>query len=156
MKAITDKGRYLFWIDPPFTPYAPALAQQGIDLSKLVIIRPSTPHEGLWALEQILRNQHCGVAIAWPKKVAANHIRRLQLAAEKSAGIVFLFRAEHCESQHSPASLRLKLQPANNTLCVSILKRRGGWAVKQQQIDVTQPSACHEENIITGPWSNKA
>lgn len=156
MKAVTDRGRYLFWIDPPFVPYAPALAQQGIDLSRLVIIRPTTQQERLWALEQVLRNQHCGIAIAWPNNLTANNIRRLQLAAEKSDSIAFLFRAEQCESQHSHAALRLKLQPINNALGVSILKRRGGWAVKQQRVDIYQPPTCNEENIIAGPWSNKA
>lgn len=154
MKAVVDKGRYLFWIDPPFIPYAPALSQHGIDLSKLVIIRPDTPREGLWALEQILRNQHCGIAMAWPKKLAANDIRRLQLAAEKTDSIAFLFREERCANQHSPAALRLKLKPAHNALGVSILKRRGGWAVKQQLINIHQP--CHEQNVITGPWLSKA
>ncbi len=153
MKSVVDKGRYIFWIDPPFIPYAPALAQHGIDLSKLVIIRPDTPQEGLWALEQILRSQHCGLAISWPKKLAANDIRRLQLATEKTDSIAFLFRAALCANQHSAAALRLKLEPANNALGVSILKRRGGWAVRQQLINIHPP--CNEQNVIAGPWSNK-
>lgn len=154
MKAVVDQGRYLFWVDPPFMPYAPALAQHGIDLSKLIIIRPDTAREGLWALEQILRNPLCGIAMAWPKTLAANDIRRLQLATEKTESIAFLFRAERCAAEHSPAALRIKLQPVNNMLGVSILKRRGGWAVKQQLINIYKPS--HDQNIITGPWSNQA
>src|SRR5580693_80953 len=45
---------WLVWIAPPHEPYAPALAQQGIELGRLIIVRPATATEALWAAEQAL------------------------------------------------------------------------------------------------------
>src|SRR5277367_1944791 len=33
---------WLVWIAPPHEPYAPALAQQGIELARLLIVRPAS------------------------------------------------------------------------------------------------------------------
>ena len=33
---------WLVWIAPPHEPYAPALAQQGIELTRLLVVRPTT------------------------------------------------------------------------------------------------------------------
>ena len=45
---------WLVWIGPPHEPYAPALAQQGIELDRLLVVRPTTATEALWAAEQAL------------------------------------------------------------------------------------------------------
>ena len=43
---------WLVWIAPPHEPFAPALAQHGIDLDRLLVVRPTTATEALWAAEQ--------------------------------------------------------------------------------------------------------
>src|SRR6202789_2597581 len=40
---------WLVWIAPPHEPYAPALAQQGIDLGRLLVVCPTTAPGGLLA-----------------------------------------------------------------------------------------------------------
>src|ERR1700753_3136914 len=36
---------WIVWIAPPHEPYAPALAQQGIELARLLIVRPPSATE---------------------------------------------------------------------------------------------------------------
>src|SRR5262245_30517267 len=38
----TQEQRWQVWIDPPHIPYAPALAELGIDLGKELLVRPQT------------------------------------------------------------------------------------------------------------------
>ena len=58
--------RWLLLVDPPFVPYAPALAARGIDLTRLVIVRAGA--EGPWAMEQALRSGACAVVVGWERK----------------------------------------------------------------------------------------
>lgn len=41
-RAVEDK-QWIVWIAPPFVPYAPALAHHGVDLSRILLVHPSTP-----------------------------------------------------------------------------------------------------------------
>lgn len=43
---------WIAWIAPPFQPYAPALQQCGIDLSRMLVVRPKDDSELLWSAEQ--------------------------------------------------------------------------------------------------------
>src|SRR6202140_5680551 len=45
---------WLVWIAPPHEPYAPALAKSGIELSRLLVVRPARAPEALWAAETAL------------------------------------------------------------------------------------------------------
>src|ERR1700719_3552462 len=49
-----EDAPWLVWIAPPHEPYAPALAQSGIELKRLLVVRPTTAVEALWAAEQAL------------------------------------------------------------------------------------------------------
>src|SRR5690606_20934731 len=43
-------------IDPPWLPYAPALRQRGVDLSRLLVVRSGSHARGTaWAIEETLR-----------------------------------------------------------------------------------------------------
>ena len=67
LAALSKQSRMLAWIAPPYLPYAPALAALGIDLKHILIVRTHSPRETLWATEQALRSQACGLIrhIAW-------------------------------------------------------------------------------------------
>src|SRR5450631_4675827 len=56
---------WLVWIAPPHEPYAPALAQQGIELSRLLVVRPASATEALWAAEQALSSGVCAAVLLW-------------------------------------------------------------------------------------------
>lgn len=124
---LTRSERHVALIAPPFIPFAPALAQHGIKLERLIIVRTRTTADTLWAFEQALRCHSFGAVLAWPDRIHGREIRRLQLAAEAGRSIGFLYREAHAAREASPAALRLKLQPqAGGELAVEILKCRSG------------------------------
>jgi cell division inhibitor SulA/protein ImuA len=123
---LTQDGRWLAWVEPPYLPYAPALEAAGIDLSRVTIVRTRSVQDSLWAIEQALQSGACGAVLGWPEKVSFTQLRRLQIAAEGSPALAFLFRTPLAAREASPAALRLHLQSIKGELAVKILKRRGG------------------------------
>ncbi len=124
--------------DPPAQPYAWALGACGLDVQQVYVVRSRAAERGratgplpaadvLWALEQSLKSGHLGAALAWlPARLAADALRRLQLAAQAHDGPVFLLREEAQRLRPSPAPLRLLLRAAGpDLLRVQLLKRRG-------------------------------
>jgi hypothetical protein len=117
---------WIAWIAPPFQPYAPALQQCGIDLSRMLIVRPKDDSELLWSAEQALSSGTCAAVLLWPDKLDDQASRRLQLAAEKGHSWAIAFRPLNARHQTSAAALRLELQSTGEGTHVHILKSRGG------------------------------
>jgi len=117
---------WIAWIDPPFQPYAPALQQSGIDLSRMLIVRPKDNSELLWSAEQALSSGTCAAVLLWPDRLDDQGSRRLQLAAEKGHSWAIAFRPLSARQQPSAASLRLELTSTGKGTRVHILKSRGG------------------------------
>lgn len=136
MRALQRQGGWLVWITPPYLPYAPALADLGIDLSRVLLIEPKRDRDVLWSMEKALRASSSGMVLAWPPKLNHNQIRRLQLAAQagQSLGVV-LSTLDHGAS---PAALRLGLKPVENGVRVRLLKARG--ACGQDEIALHWPA----------------
>jgi hypothetical protein len=120
------EGRDVAWIDPPFEPYAPALAAAGLDLSRLVVVRCRDARDALWAYEQALRAPECGAAFAWLAVRDERLLRRLSVAAREGRTWGALWRRPGDSARTSVAPLRLGLAPAAGRLAVHVLKRRGG------------------------------
>ena len=119
---------WITWIAPPFVPYAPALANHGVDLNRVLLVHPSAQAKDcLWATEQALRSGSCVAALAWIDQADDTALRRLQLAAEEGGCWGIIFRPAHTASQSSPAALRLKLTAGTQGLDVQVLKCRGGY-----------------------------
>ena len=115
---------WIVWIAPPYLPYAPALDQSDVHLSRILVLSPKDAnHDTLWSMEKILRAEACGMALAWPEKLTSRSMRRLQLAAEAGNSLGVVFRTT--DPGVSPAALRLHLSTQDNLLQVRILKARG-------------------------------
>jgi cell division inhibitor SulA/protein ImuA len=117
---------WIAWIAPPFEPYPPALAQWGINLSRVLIVRPKKTSESLWAAEQALASGNCAAVLLWPETLDDSASRRLQLAAEKGQSWAIAFRSLRALSQSSAAALRIKVTAGLNGTDLGILKSRGG------------------------------
>jgi cell division inhibitor SulA/protein ImuA len=117
---------WLVWIAPPHEPYAPALAQQGIELGRLLVVRPATAMEALWAAEQALSSGVCAAVLLWLKGTDNRWLRRLKLAAEKGGALGVLFRPERHRFESSPASLRLLVTQGEHRIHLELLKVQGG------------------------------
>lgn len=139
------KGGWLFLIEPPFIPYAPAWLKANINIDRMMIIKAGQQEECLWAAEKIIANQGVSASLFWPPKdqLSNKALKRLQLAAEQGHGLNFVFRSMSAVTQSSPASLRLVIknslnsiasqptkigQPLEKKLAIQILKQRGGWS----------------------------
>jgi cell division inhibitor SulA/protein ImuA len=117
---------WLVWIAPPYEPYAPALAQQGIELSRLLVVRPATATEALWAAEQALSSGVCAAVLLWLKGTDDRWLRRLKLAAEEGGALGVLFRPARHRFESSPASLRLVVTRGEHEPHLDLLKVQGG------------------------------
>lgn len=144
-----EQARWIAWINPPFTPYAPALEALDIDLDRMLVITPRTHREALWALEQASRSGACSLALAWldERQLKVQETRRLQFAAQQGRMLTCLFRPEQAAASQSMAELRLQLAPAEpGSLTLDIRKRRGGWPVGG--IRLTVDAAERPESVI--------
>jgi protein ImuA len=131
---LSREPRWIALIAPPYLPYPPALAAQGVNLARLLLVHPKGAQEGLWALEQALRSGTCGAVLAWPEALPPAAVRRLQLAARQGDCCGFLFRPLEAAQQPSPAALRLTVTRREGELAVAILKRRGGWPLPEMRL----------------------
>ncbi|HME38221.1 MAG TPA: translesion DNA synthesis-associated protein ImuA [Steroidobacteraceae bacterium] len=117
---------WLVWIAPPHEPYAPALAQAGIELTRLLIVRPASATEALWAAEQALGSGVCAAVLLWLKGTDDRWLRRLKLAAEAGGALGVLFRPERHRFESSPASLRLVMSKGEPETRLDLIKVQGG------------------------------
>ncbi|MDB6082804.1 MAG: hypothetical protein JWN43_685 [Gammaproteobacteria bacterium] len=117
---------WLVWIAPPHEPYAPALAQQGIELDRLLVVRPASATEALWAAEQALSSGVCAAVLLWLQGTDERWLRRLKLAAETGGALGVLFRPERHRFESSPASVRVVMTPGEHEPHLELIKVQGG------------------------------
>jgi len=145
--------RWLVWIaapNSPRLPYAPALAAAGIRLPRLILVRPRSAKEALWAAKQALTSKSASAVLAWLDKAAATDLRRLQLAAAGAESLALIFRPPAAGGEASPAVLRLRLEaPALRRLAVRVLKRRGGPLGQPLHLDLA--AAGHDHALDRHP-----
>jgi cell division inhibitor SulA/protein ImuA len=128
----------------PYIPYAPALAQCGIDLQHVAIVRAKNTDDALWSAEQGLKSCACRAVLlrlnaAWVNPLS---LRRLQQAAIAGNSILWLMRPREAARMPSPAATRIVLHPeAAGQLRLELLKRRGLPAGKSIHL-VARTLAC--------------
>jgi cell division inhibitor SulA/protein ImuA len=142
LSRLARAGRYIAWIAPPYLPYAPALAQRGLPLERVLLIQTRNLQESLWATEQALRCPAIGAVLGWPAYIVDKNVRRLQLAAEAGGSLGILYRPPEAARESSPAALRLRLHAAPDGLAVEIHKSRGGRAGLTLRIGVAATVAA--------------
>src|SRR5690606_26626847 len=142
MEEVDEK--WIAWIAPPLIPYAPALRRCGVNIDRLLMIKPSRPSEHvrgasrqrsgtrersrnsprdcLWAAEQVIRSGSSSGVLAWLPPTDTVTLRRLQLAAEEQGCWTVLFREQAALTKASPAALRMRLRHAHGGQRVDIVK----------------------------------
>jgi cell division inhibitor SulA/protein ImuA len=124
------QARWCAWVAPPLQPFAPALAECGVTLERVLVVQSPRKDAGgrsaLWAFEQMLRSGACDVVLAWVRSALPRQIRRLHLAAEQGATLGVLFRPREAARNSSPAALRVAVEPTARGARITLLKSRGG------------------------------
>lgn len=136
LASLSRQPRWLLLVTPPFIPYAPALAAAGVNLARLLVVE--TSDESAWAAEQGLRSGACSAVLLWGQRRRTAELRRLQLAAEAGDARAMLFRTPEVVTEHSPAALRLQVEPLPSGLTVRVLKQRGGRPGASLRLDPWQ------------------
>jgi protein ImuA len=115
------------WVSPPYLPYAPGLAQAGLDMQALTIIDAPRTEDALWAGEQALASGAYRRVCVWLRaSVADTSLRRLHHAAGVGGAHCWLMRPLQAATQPSPAPLRITLHAlADGTMRLHLLKLRG-------------------------------
>ena len=132
LAAVTRRpeARWCAWVAPPLQPFAPALAQCGMALERVLVVQAQRQDAGrkpaLWAFEQLLRSGACDIALAWLRNAPPRQIRRLHLAAQRGATLGVLFRPRAAARDASPAVLRIAVEPAARGARLTLLKSQGG------------------------------
>ncbi len=135
MKEMTQQGRWILWVAPPFIPYAPALAEAGINLNHVAVVQAdSSCKDALWSIEKALQSEGCAMVLAWLDWLPNGVVRRLQLAAENGQTLGVLFRQR--EVKNSPAPIRLHIESKVNGIQVRTLKARGGYGLHGAYLNV--------------------
>lgn len=125
---LTWREEMAILVNPPYIPYAPALARAGVQLEKLLVLHPRGQRDELWAIEQSLQSGCCGALLSWQGREtpADKDLRRLQVAAREGDALHFHFRPGNSAAGPSPAALRLQLAGDGDQLSLHLLKQLGG------------------------------
>lgn len=138
--SVSASAPWLVWIAPPLAPYPPALAQAGLEPSRVLLVDAASTQDRLWAMEQALHSRSCGAVLAWLDEVDDRWLRRLKLAAEPARTLAVLFRPLARRAQASPAALRLALEPHGDALDVQVLKSRAGPRQVKVSLEAARPA----------------
>jgi protein ImuA len=84
--------KFILWCDPTKEIYPPALANHGIALTHLFLVRPREPRDLLWSISEALRCKGVAAVVAAPPRLSRVAARRLQLSAERGGGVGLLLR----------------------------------------------------------------
>ena len=128
LASLTRKGETVALIAAPFTPYAPALQQAGVDLTHTLRIETQNTADSVWAAEQALRSGTCGAVLVWLADADHTALRRLQLAAEAGDACCFVLRHRAHAGATSPAAVRVEVRSDGRRREVRLLKCRGTQA----------------------------
>lgn len=142
LRAQLRRPGWLVLVTPPGLPHAPAWAAAGVAAERVLVVKPPTPRDWLWAVDQAARAGQPAV-LAWPGRVALDgkSLRRLQLAAEEGGGLLVLSRRPSSATEASPAALRLGLAASGARLDLNILKQRGHWGGQALALALPYPEA---------------
>lgn len=146
LKTLSRQSRWIAWVNPPFIPYAPALKAAGVDIDKILLIHPKNHKDALWALERATQSGTCSAALAWldERELKTKDTQRLQLAARQGGTLSCLIRPEKALAENSMAELRVAVRRSGeDSLNVSLCKRRGGWPVPDLCLSLRERS-LHE------------
>jgi protein ImuA len=140
-EAMVATAGYGVFIDWSQQFYPPAAAAMGLDLKRLIIVRPCNLADRLWAIDQALRSPAIAAVVAEVEHLDDRGARRLQLAAEQGGGIGLLVRHAAAQRHPSWAEVQWLVRPlavgaAHRQLELQLLRARGGRMGARQRVQI--------------------
>ena len=131
----TQRGRPVAWVDGQGTLYPPALALQGVDLQRLLVVRKAE-ERSVYALEQILESGAFGMVAATglDRMLNPSRLRRIQAATEGARVCTLLVLEPHAAQRVTTAALKLKLTRRHRGIQVQVEKDRTGRAIGRRAV----------------------
>lgn len=109
LPALRGLTQQVVLVGAPYMPFGPGLAAQGLDTRALLWVKVDAAAERLWAAEQALRCAEVAALLLWLPQARADQLRRLHLAAQAQAKLLFVMRPVAARDESSPAVLRVLL-----------------------------------------------
>ncbi|QDU91481.1 hypothetical protein Pla175_49100 [Pirellulimonas nuda] len=106
------RGGELVVIDPRGAFYPPAAAAWGVDLRRLLLVRPSGPRDLFWSLLAALRSPAVGAVWAECDRIPTHTFRALCLAAEEGGTLGMLVRPASALDAPTWADAQLRVSHA--------------------------------------------
>lgn len=110
--AMKASGGFLVVVDPAQHFYPPGLVGHGIELSKVIFVRPECLADTIWAVDQSLRTSAVAAVVAETNCLDDRAARRLQLAAQRGGGLGLLLRGAASRGAPSWAEVQWVVKPA--------------------------------------------
>jgi protein ImuA len=85
-------GGVIVWSDPRRQLHPPAVSAAGIDLRRMILLRPRNAAQEISALTECLRCKGVSATVANLNRLSDIEARRLQLAAENGGGVGIFLR----------------------------------------------------------------
>jgi hypothetical protein len=120
-------------IDRRRTFYPLAAMAAGVDLSRVILVRPANDRDETWAIDQSLRSGGAAAVLAWPEKLDDHLFRRLQLAAEAGGSLGLFVRSVAARQEPSWAEVRLLVEPMASFASVA---SSDGAATRRVQVEI--------------------
>lgn len=122
---LSQAGRPVAWVDGEGTLYPPALAQAGVQLPRLLIVRPPTPAGGVQAAEQIAESGvfDALVVSGLDEALSPARSRRLHLASRRAETSTLLLVSPQTRTE---STLDLRLERRADLIMVEATRSRRG------------------------------
>ncbi len=159
--AMQATSGFLVVVDTQHNVFPPTLTSHGIDLGKVIFVRPQSQADALWAVDQALRTSAVAAVVAELERIDDRSARRLQLAAECGAGLALLLRSAAARKQPSWAEVQWLVRTVPTTRATGPLSHAPlsmNSRASNSQASNDRDRECHdsESRATLGASSNSA
>lgn len=114
LAACTHAGEFVAWVDPSHAFFAPAAAAAGIDLRRLLVVRPAGAAAMRRAVDALVRGGACAMVAldcaGLNDALLAHHCARLVAQAEKTGTVLLVLTGGDVPAVASFAGVRLRAE----------------------------------------------
>ncbi|MGE3334415.1 MAG: ImuA family protein [Rhodospirillaceae bacterium] len=138
-------GKPVLWCTTSPDFYAPGLAQMGLPVSRLIVVRARSEKDVLAVMEEALRHASLGCVIGETPRLTLTTSRRLALAAESGATMAFTLRRRRKNTELEPiaAASRWRISAAPSSPHPIPQSGRARWTLE----------LLRSRSGATGTWS---